>query len=75
MSSAGRKEDVLQQVSQLWSMMDELSTSDPAAYRKLIHTQLQEVAGFGSPPELDSRLCAEILVSRLGTSSRFSTGV
>ncbi|XP_034460515.1 PIH1 domain-containing protein 2 [Hippoglossus hippoglossus] len=66
MSSAGCKEDVLQHVTQLWSMLDELSTSDPAAYRKLIHTQLEEGAGFSSPPELDSCLCADILEPNKG---------
>nr|XP_019943797.1 PREDICTED: PIH1 domain-containing protein 2 isoform X1 [Paralichthys olivaceus] len=59
-------EDVLQQVSQLWSMMDELSLSDPAAYRRFIHTQLEEGAGFTSPPELDSCLCAEVLEPNKG---------
>ncbi|XP_062242832.1 PIH1 domain-containing protein 2 [Platichthys flesus] len=66
MSSAGCKEDLLQQVSQLWSMMDELSTSDPAAYRKLIQTQLEEGAGFSCPPELDSCLCSEMLEPNKG---------
>lgn len=70
MCSTGSTEDVLQQMSKLWSMLDDLSENDPAAYRTLIEKQIKEGAEFRAPPELDSCLCTEILVSfiRVGPS-------
>lgn len=67
MSSTGATEDVLRQVSHFWSMLDELSENDPAAYRKLIQKQLAEGAEVGSPPELHSCLCTQMLVSYVGS--------
>lgn len=67
--------DALQQVSQLWSMLDNLAESDPAAYRAFIDRQLRDGAEFRAPPELDSCLCTEILVSAVGgftTANLFS---
>ncbi|KAM7399165.1 hypothetical protein PAMP_018452 [Pampus punctatissimus] len=61
MSLTGGTEDVLQQVNQFWSMLDDLSQNDPEAYRKLIEKQMKEGAEYNSPPELDSCLCTEIL--------------
>lgn len=63
MCSTGSTGDVLQQMSKLWSMLDDLSENDPAAYRTLIEKQIKEGAEFRAPPELDSCLCTEILVS------------
>ena len=63
MSSAGSTEDVLQQVNQVWSMLDELSQNDPAAYRSFVEKQMKEGAEFSAPPELDSCLCTGIVVS------------
>uniref|UniRef100_A0A3B5B5T8 PIH1 domain containing 2 n=1 Tax=Stegastes partitus TaxID=144197 RepID=A0A3B5B5T8_9TELE len=66
MSSAGSTEDVLQQVNQLWSMLDDLSENDPAGYRRFIEKQMKEGDEFRSPPELHSTLCTEILEPKKG---------
>uniref|UniRef100_A0AAX7VCL4 PIH1D1/2/3 CS-like domain-containing protein n=1 Tax=Astatotilapia calliptera TaxID=8154 RepID=A0AAX7VCL4_ASTCA len=66
MCSTGSTEDVLQQMSKLWSMLDDLSENDPAAYRTLIEKQIKEGAEFRAPPELDSCLCTEILKPKKG---------
>ncbi|XP_074535506.1 PIH1 domain-containing protein 2 isoform X2 [Halichoeres trimaculatus] len=60
MSSTGSTEDVLEQVNQFWSMLDDLSENDPASYRKFIDKQMKEGAEFSAPPELHSCLCTEI---------------
>ncbi|XP_059186616.1 PIH1 domain-containing protein 2 [Centropristis striata] len=60
MSSARSTGDVLQQVNHFWSMLDDLSETDPAAYRSFIEKQVKEGAEFSAPPELDSCLCTEI---------------
>ncbi|XP_029027283.1 PIH1 domain-containing protein 2 [Betta splendens] len=60
MYSTGDAEDVLQQASQFWSMLDDLSESDPDAYRRLIQKQMEEGAELSAPPELDSCLCTEM---------------
>ncbi|KAK7156291.1 hypothetical protein R3I94_006389 [Phoxinus phoxinus] len=41
----------LQQVNQLWSMLDDMSQNDPEAYRTFIERQIREGAEFHSPPE------------------------
>ncbi|XP_047450278.1 PIH1 domain-containing protein 2 [Mugil cephalus] len=66
MSSTGITQDVLQQVDRFWSMLDELSQNDPAAYRKLIEKQMKAGAEFCAQPELHSTLCAEILEPERG---------
>uniref|UniRef100_A0A3P8SGJ5 PIH1 domain-containing protein 2 n=1 Tax=Amphiprion percula TaxID=161767 RepID=A0A3P8SGJ5_AMPPE len=66
MSSAGSTEDVLQQVNQLWSMLDDLSENDPAAYRRFIEKQMKEGTEFSSPPELHSCLRTQILEPKKG---------
>ncbi|XP_063350335.1 PIH1 domain-containing protein 2 [Pelmatolapia mariae] len=66
MCSTGSTEDILQQMSKLWSMLDDLSENDPAAYRTLIEKQMKEGAEFRAPPELDSCLCTEILKPKKG---------
>uniref|UniRef100_UPI0037E7C34A PIH1 domain-containing protein 2 n=1 Tax=Semicossyphus pulcher TaxID=241346 RepID=UPI0037E7C34A len=66
MSSTGSKDDVLQQVNQFWSMLDDLSQNDPASYRKFIEKQMKEGAEFSAPPELDSCLFTEILGPKKG---------
>lgn len=65
MSSNGGREDVLQQVSHFWSMLDDLSQSDPAAYRRFIEEQMKRGAEFNAPPELHSCVRTQILVSFL----------
>ncbi|XP_034557601.1 PIH1 domain-containing protein 2 isoform X2 [Notolabrus celidotus] len=60
MSSTGSTKDVLQQVNQFWSMLDDLSENDPEFYRKFIEKQMKDGAEFSAPPELDSSLCTEI---------------
>lgn len=69
MSSIGSTADVLQQVNQFWSILDDLSQNDPTAYRKFIEKQMKEGAEFNAPPELDSCLCTEIVVSDVCGSS------
>lgn len=63
MTSAGSTEDVLRQVNQFWSVLDDLCQNDPAAYRKFIETQMKEGAEFSAPPQLHSCLRTEIVVS------------
>ncbi|MEQ2218615.1 hypothetical protein XENOCAPTIV_005712 [Xenoophorus captivus] len=62
MSTTGGREDVLRQVSQFWSMLDDLSENDPATYRKFIEEQMKRGAEFNAPPELHSCLRTQILV-------------
>ncbi|XP_044059775.1 PIH1 domain-containing protein 2 [Siniperca chuatsi] len=66
MSSTGSTEDILQQVNQFWSMLDDLSQNDPTAYRKFIEKQMKEGAESSAPPELDSCLCTEIVEPKKG---------
>lgn len=68
MSSTDSTEDVLQQVNQFWSMLDDLSENDPEAYRRFIQKQVKDGAELTSPPELDSCLRTEMLVSSHGES-------
>lgn len=63
MTSAGSTEDVLRQVNQFWSVLDDLCQNDPAAYRKFIVNQMKEGAEFSAPPQLHFSLRTEILVS------------
>ncbi|KAM4566837.1 PIH1 domain-containing protein 2 [Odontesthes bonariensis] len=67
MSSAGSTDDVLRQVNQFWSMLDDLSLNDPAAYRKFIKKQMEEGAEFSTPPELHSCLRTQILEPKTGS--------
>ncbi|XP_030008630.1 PIH1 domain-containing protein 2 [Sphaeramia orbicularis] len=66
MPLVGCKEDVLQQVSHIWSMLDELCEDDPEAYRKLIEKQMREGAELNVPPEFHSCLCTEMLEPKKG---------
>ncbi|XP_036393693.1 PIH1 domain-containing protein 2 [Megalops cyprinoides] len=56
MSSPQSQKVDLQQVNQLWSMLDEMRDSDPESYRTFIQRQLKEGAEFCSPPTPDSCL-------------------
>ncbi|KAM8903306.1 PIH1 domain-containing protein 2 [Spinachia spinachia] len=67
MSSSGSTPDVFQQVNQLWSFLEDLSQSDPAAYDKFIKEQIKEGAEFRAPPEVHSCLCTEILEPEKGS--------
>lgn len=51
MASGGRA-IVLGQVSQLWSMLDELCEQDPGSYRRFVEKQMKEAAELNAPPEL-----------------------
>lgn len=62
MASVGSTE-VLRQVDQFWSVLDDLCLNDPVAYRKFIEKQLKEGAEFCTPPEIHSCLRTEIVVS------------
>lgn len=63
MSTVGGTEDVLRQVNQFWSMLDDLSENDAAGYRKFIEKQMKSGADFTAPPELHSRVRTHVLVS------------
>ncbi|XP_054459799.1 PIH1 domain-containing protein 2 [Anoplopoma fimbria] len=67
MSSTGSTGDVFQQVNQFWSILDDLSLNDPAAYGRFIEKQIQEGDEFRAAPELDSRLCTDILEPKKGS--------
>ncbi|XP_067910050.1 PIH1 domain-containing protein 2 [Heterodontus francisci] len=45
------KKEMLQQVNQLWSMLDDMSESSPEAYQKFIRHHLEEGMKQFSPPE------------------------
>ncbi|MED6294469.1 hypothetical protein CHARACLAT_021372 [Characodon lateralis] len=66
MSTTCGREDVLRQVSQFWSMLDDLSENDPATYRKFIEEQMKRGAEFNAPPELHSCLRTQILEPKPG---------
>uniref|UniRef100_A0A3Q3X9F3 PIH1D1/2/3 CS-like domain-containing protein n=1 Tax=Mola mola TaxID=94237 RepID=A0A3Q3X9F3_MOLML len=51
MASTGRA-NVFRQVSQLWSMLDELCEQEPASYRRFVEKQMKEAAELSAPPEL-----------------------
>ncbi|XP_013867918.1 PIH1 domain-containing protein 2 [Austrofundulus limnaeus] len=58
--------DVLRQVNQFWSMLDELSLNDPTGYRKFIEIQMKKGAEFNAPPELHSCVRTEMLEPKPG---------
>lgn len=66
-------DDVLRQADQLWSVLNDLSENDPAAYRRFIEKQMKEGADFSSPPELHCSLRTELLVSSLTRCSSLSS--
>lgn len=61
MTSASSR-DALRQLDQFWSMLDDLSENDPAAYRSFIDKQMKEGAEYNSPPEIHTSLRTDILV-------------
>ncbi|XP_062377909.1 PIH1 domain-containing protein 2 [Sardina pilchardus] len=61
MEIPGDKNPVLQQVNQLWSMLDDMRLDSPESYRTFIEKQLQEGADFYSPPQPDSCIRVAIL--------------
>ncbi|XP_015238925.1 PREDICTED: PIH1 domain-containing protein 2 [Cyprinodon variegatus] len=65
MSSTGGRH-VLQQVSQFWSMLDDLSENDPVAYSRFIEEQMKRGAEFNAPPELHSCVRTQILEPKPG---------
>lgn len=69
MTSAQASNGLLGQLSQFWSMLDELSENDPAGYRRLVEAQRQEGAHVRLPPQLHASLRTEALVN---SSSRIN---
>lgn len=61
MTSASSR-DALRQLDQFWSMLDDLSENDPAAYRSFIDKQMKEGAEYNSPPEIHTSLRTDVLV-------------
>ncbi|XP_026155057.1 PIH1 domain-containing protein 2 isoform X2 [Mastacembelus armatus] len=66
MSSTGTSEDVLQQMNQFWSLLDDFCHNDPVAYGRFIQEQMEEVAKFTAPPQLHSCIGTEMLEPRKG---------
>lgn len=62
MEMPGCDKAALQQVSQLWSMLDDMSAKDPEEYRKFIERQLREGADMYSTPQPHACIRADILV-------------
>ncbi|KAM9812568.1 PIH1 domain-containing protein 2 [Syngnathus typhle] len=61
MSAGGVPGGVLQQVNQLWSMLDDLCQSDPEAYRNFVEKQVISGMEYNAPPQLDSCIRIDIL--------------
>ncbi|KPP75177.1 PIH1 domain-containing protein 2-like [Scleropages formosus] len=55
------QEATLQQVEQLWAMLDDMLQSDPESYRTFIQHQLKEGADLYSPPQPNYCLRTRIL--------------
>ncbi|XP_046892486.1 PIH1 domain-containing protein 2 [Hypomesus transpacificus] len=66
MSSQGCSKDVLQQVNQFWSLLDDMSQNDPQRYQMFVRRQIKDGADFYSPPEPDYCLRTEILEPKRG---------
>lgn len=60
--TSGCNTEVLGQIKQFWSMLDDLSENDPAAYRKLTE-DLKTGGKQRLQPVLHSTVCTQILVS------------
>ncbi|XP_077578444.1 PIH1 domain-containing protein 2 [Stigmatopora nigra] len=67
MSSNGVPGAVLQQVDQLWSILDDLCENDPEAYRKFVEKQVKSGLEYNSPPQLDSCICVDMLEPQGGS--------
>ncbi|XP_061683880.1 PIH1 domain-containing protein 2 [Syngnathoides biaculeatus] len=61
MSSTGTPGDVLQQVNQLWFMLDDLCQNDPEAYRSFVEKQVKSGIEYNAPPQLDSCIRTDML--------------
>uniref|UniRef100_A0A8C7TNR0 PIH1 domain containing 2 n=1 Tax=Oncorhynchus mykiss TaxID=8022 RepID=A0A8C7TNR0_ONCMY len=55
------KQEVLQQFSQFWSMLDDLSQNDPQSYQMFIEEQIKQGANNNALPQPDSCLLTEML--------------
>uniref|UniRef100_A0A665TS17 PIH1 domain containing 2 n=1 Tax=Echeneis naucrates TaxID=173247 RepID=A0A665TS17_ECHNA len=66
MSSRCGTQEVLQQVNQIWSMLDDLSENDPEAYSSFIRKQMEGQAEVMSPPQLHSCLRTDTLEQNKG---------
>ncbi|XP_063063408.1 PIH1 domain-containing protein 2 [Engraulis encrasicolus] len=66
MEVPGSPNAVLQQVNQLWSMLDDMSVNSPEGYRKFIEKQMREGADYCSPPQPDSCIRVGILGPKPG---------
>ncbi|XP_057695194.1 PIH1 domain-containing protein 2 [Corythoichthys intestinalis] len=67
MSSSSSTGDVLQQVNQLWSMLDDLCENDPEAYRRFMEKQVKSGMEYNAPPQLDSCICVDMLEPQGGS--------
>ncbi|XP_026513725.1 PIH1 domain-containing protein 2 isoform X1 [Terrapene carolina triunguis] len=51
MAAPAHPEDMLTQVTQLWSMLDEMAESTPESYHRFIQQQLEDAKQYCAPPE------------------------
>ncbi|CAM2107729.1 unnamed protein product [Caretta caretta] len=51
MAAPSHPEDMLTQVTQLWSMLDEMSESTPESYHRFMQQQLEDAKQYCAPPE------------------------
>uniref|UniRef100_A0A8C8CUW1 PIH1D1/2/3 CS-like domain-containing protein n=1 Tax=Oncorhynchus tshawytscha TaxID=74940 RepID=A0A8C8CUW1_ONCTS len=65
-SSLGCTKEVLQQVNQFWSMLDDLSQNDPQSYQMFIEKQMKQGTDYNAPPQPDSCLLTEMLEPKKG---------
>uniref|UniRef100_A0A3Q3D2A5 PIH1 domain-containing protein 2 n=1 Tax=Hippocampus comes TaxID=109280 RepID=A0A3Q3D2A5_HIPCM len=61
MSSGGGPGNVVQQVNQLWSMLEDLCQNDPEAYRSFMEKQLKSGMDYNAPPRLDSCIRTDMM--------------
>ncbi|XP_065426497.1 PIH1 domain-containing protein 2 isoform X1 [Chrysemys picta bellii] len=51
MAAPAHPEDMLTQVTQLWSMLDEMAESTPESYHRFMQQQLEDAKQYCAPPE------------------------
>ena len=67
------KQEVLQQFSQFWSMLDDLSQNDPQSYQMFIEEQIKQGANNNALPQPDSCLLTEMLEPQMTCFLRAAT--
>ncbi|XP_061915919.1 PIH1 domain-containing protein 2 isoform X2 [Entelurus aequoreus] len=62
--SSGRSGDVVEQVSRLWSMLDDLCLTDPEAYRSFVEKQVTSGLDYNTPPRVESCIRTDVVEPR-----------